>query len=164
MIVSILVAVDENNAIGKDNQLLWHLPIDLKRFKQLTSRHTVIMGRKTFDSIGKLLPNRKNIVVTRQENLTIPGCQIAHSLAKGLDFCKNDQQVFIIGGAEIYRQAIALCDTIFLTRVYHTFEADTYFPVIDFTDWIETQREEHLSDQKHAFAFSFITYVRKHAK
>src|SRR5471030_811486 len=123
MTVTIVVAISENHAIGKDNKLLWYLPNDLKHFKEITTGHTVIMGRKTYDSIGKPLPNRRNIVITRQADLRIQGCELVHSLQQAIDVCKNDDTIFIIGGAEIYRQAILLCDTIYLTRVYHQFEA-----------------------------------------
>jgi len=159
--LKILVAVDENNAIGKDNHLLCHLPDDLKRFKQLSTGHTVVMGRKTYDSIGKALPNRKNIVITRQVNLTIPGCEVVHSLKEALSHASNMEEIFIIGGAEIFNQAMALCDTIFLTRIHHQFEADTYFPEIDLTIWEEIKKEYHPKDEKHPFAFSFIHLKRK---
>ncbi len=158
--LNILVAADENNGIGKDNQLLWHLPGDLKHFKELSTGHAVIMGRKTFDSIGKPLPNRRNIVVTHQTGLKIQGCEVVHSLQEAIDICKNDDVVSIIGGAEIYRQAIALCDTIFLTRVHHRFEADTFFPEIDSAIWQEIEREDHPVDEKHEFAYSFLTYTK----
>ncbi len=158
--LNILVAADENNGIGKDNQLLWHLPGDLKHFKELSTGHAVIMGRKTFDSIGKPLPNRRNIVVTHQTGLKIQGCEVVHSLQEAIDICKNDDVVSIVGGAEIYRQAIALCDTIFLTRVHHRFEADTFFPEIDSAIWQEIEREDHPVDEKHEFAYSFLTYTK----
>ena len=159
--LKILVAADENNGIGKDNQLLWHLPADLKHFKQLSTGHTIIMGRKTYDSIGKPLPNRRNIVITRQPDLTIQGCEIVHSLQQALDTCKSEEDVFIIGGAEIFRQAIAQCDIMFLTRVHHQFEADTFFPEIDPTIWEEIERKDYPADAKHNFAYSFLVYRKK---
>jgi dihydrofolate reductase len=159
--LNILVAADENNGIGKDNQLLWYLPADLKLFKQLSSGHTVIMGRKTYDSIGKSLPNRRNIVVTRQVHLDIPGCEVAHSLQQAIAMCENDETTFIVGGAEIYRQAIAQCDRIFLTRVHHQFEADAFFPELDPTIWKEIERKDHPADAKHKFAYSFLVYSKK---
>lgn len=159
--LNILVAAAQNNAIGKDNRLLWHLPADLKHFKQLSLGHTVIMGRKTYDSIGKPLPNRRNIVVTRQSNLHIPGCEVVHSLQHALDACRNNGEIFIIGGGDIYRQAMDICDTIFITRVHHPFEADAYFPAIDLDIWVEKEREDHPADEKHDFAYSFMVYVKK---
>ena len=124
-----VVAIAKNNAIGKDNQLLWHLPKDLKHFKEITSGHTIIMGRKTYESVGKPLPNRRNIIITRQ-NITIEGCEVVNSIEDALKLCAGEDEVFIVGGAEIYKQAMALTDRIYLTIVHHEFEGDTYFPEI----------------------------------
>ena len=157
--ISIVVAIAANNAIGKDNQLLWRLPNDLKHFKQITSGHTIIMGRKTYDSVGKPLPNRRNIVITRQ-NINIDGCEVVKSLDSALALCADEPEVFIVGGAEIYKQAILLTDTIYLTIVHHNFEGDTYFPEIKADEWKETEREDHKPDEKHEFAYSFITLER----
>lgn len=118
MTVSIVVAIAENNAIGKNNELLWHLPTDLKHFKQLTSGHTIIMGRKTFDSIGKPLPNRRNIVITRSNSLEIPGAEVVNNIDQALALCTAEKEVFIVGGAEIYRQAMDKTDKIYLTTVH----------------------------------------------
>ena len=159
--ISILVAADQNNAIGKNNQLLWHLPADLKHFKQLSSGHTVIMGRKTYDSIGKPLPNRRNIVITRQTYIDIPGCEVVNSLEDAIALSSQDGHVFIIGGGEIYRQAMDVSDTIFITRVHHQFDADTYFPAIDAHTWVEKEREDHPADAKNLFAYSFFVYKRR---
>src|ERR1700744_5562864 len=116
MTVSIVVAISENHVIGKDNKLLWHLPADLKHFKEITSGHTVIMGRKTYESVGKPLPNRRNIIVTRQD-ITIAGCEVVNSIEAAIELCKTQNEVFIIGGAEIYKQAMHLTDRIYLTIV-----------------------------------------------
>nr|AIA17737.1 Dihydrofolate reductase [uncultured bacterium] len=159
MTISIVVAIAANNAIGKDNQLLWRLPNDLKHFKQITSGHTIIMGRKTYDSVGKPLPNRRNIVITRQ-NMNIEGCEVVNSLDAALALCANEPEVFIVGGAEIYKQAMPLTDTIYLTIVHQSFEGDTYFPEIKANEWIEIEREDHNPDEKHKFAYSFITLKR----
>lgn len=160
----IVVAADENNAIGKDNQLLWHLPIDLKFFKQITTGHTVIMGRKTYDSVGKPLLNRRNIVISRQANLQIPGCEVVSSVQQAIELTseqdRNDQDIFIVGGAEIYRQTLSLCDRIYLTRVHHRFDADTHFPELDANIWKLISREDHPQDQKHKYAFSFLVYEK----
>lgn len=161
--LTIIVATGEDNAIGKDNDLIWHLSNDLKRFKSLTSGHHIIMGRKTFESFPKPLPNRTHIVITRQDNYKVPdGVIVVNSLEDAIDAAKSDTQPFIIGGGEIYKQSINLVDKIELTRVHETFEgADTFFPEIDTTTWKEIDRERHEKDEKHNHAFSFITYVRQ---
>jgi len=160
MNINIVVAIAANNAIGKNNELLWHLPKDLKHFKKLTTGHTVIMGRKTFDSVGKPLPNRRNIVVTRQ-NIQIKGCEVVNSLEAALELTNHELEVDIVGGAEIYKQAMPLTNFIYLTIVHQDFEADTFFPEIDYTQWQEMSREDHQTDEKHAFPFSFITLKRR---
>lgn len=160
MTVSAIVAIGENNAIGKNNQLLWHLPADLKHFKNKTAGHTIIMGRKTFDSVGKPLPNRRNIVVTRQ-NIEIPGCEVVKSIDEALELCKGEEEVFIGGGAEIYKLAMDKTDRIYLTIVHKIFDADTFFPEIDFIQWIETEHEDHQPDEKNNLAYSFITLERR---
>ncbi|RKR85248.1 dihydrofolate reductase [Mucilaginibacter gracilis] len=159
MYITIVVAIASNYAIGKNNQLLWHLPKDLKHFKDITAGGTVIMGRKTFDSVGKPLPKRRNIIITRQ-NITIDGCEVVNSLDAAIALCKDEQEVFIVGGAEIYRQAMHICNRIYLTIVHHAFDADTFFPEIAYKEWKETEREDHETDEKHAFSYSFITLVR----
>ncbi|WGQ08835.1 dihydrofolate reductase [Pedobacter gandavensis] len=161
MIVSIVVAVAEDNAIGKDNQLLWHLPADLKHFKDITSGHTIIMGRKTYDSIGRPLPNRRNIVITRNTGLELPGTEITNSLEEALALCEGTEEVFIIGGAELYKHALAATNRIYLTRVHQTYEADTFFPEIDLEEWTELSKEKHLPDEKNKVAYTFSTLERK---
>ena len=158
--ISIIVAIAENHAIGKDNKLLWYLPNDLKHFKTITSGHTVIMGRKTYDSVGKPLPNRRNIVITRKQ-LDIPGCEVVNSLEQAIELCKTEHEVFIVGGAEIYRQAMALTNKIYLTIVHQTFEGDTYFPDIEENIWVETEREDYQPDEKNKLPYSFITLDRR---
>jgi dihydrofolate reductase len=158
--ISIVVAIAQNNAIGKNNQLLWHLPADLKHFKQITSGHTVIMGRKTYDSIGKPLPNRRNIVITRQP-LRLEGCEVASSLNEALELCKEEAETFLIGGAQIYEQALLITHRIYLTEVHQEFEADTFFPVIKPADWKETTRENFEPNEKNPFSYSFITLERR---
>lgn len=160
MIVSAIVAVSTNNAIGKNNQLLWHLPADLKHFKQITTGHTVIMGRKTFDSVGKPLPNRRNIIVTRQ-TIQIEGCEVVSSVEAALALCASEEEVFIVGGAEIYRLAMPLTNRIYLTRVHKDFEADTFFPEIDENDWKITSQEDFDADEKNNIPYSYITLDRR---
>ena len=159
---TIIVAVAENNAIGKDNQLLWHLSDDLKRFKSLTSGHHIIMGRKTFESFPKPLPNRTHVVITKQEDYKVPhGIIVVNSLKDALDVAKEDNQPFIIGGGEIYNQSLEVANKIELTRVHHNFEADTFFPKIDNSIWKETSNVYHKKDAKNEFDYSFISYTRK---
>ena len=160
--VTLLVAAGEDNAIGKDNDLIWHLSDDLKRFKSLTNGHHIIMGRKTFESFPKPLPNRTHIVITRQDNYQVPeGVIVVNNLEDAFDAARNDKQPFIIGGGEIYKQAMPFADKIELTRVHESFEnADTFFPEIDKSVWKETNKTFHDKDDKHPYAFSFITYER----
>lgn len=161
MIVSIIVAIAENNAIGKGNQLLWRMPADLKHFKNATTGHTVIMGRKTFDSVGKPLPNRRNIVITRNSDLKIDGVEVVNTLEKAIALCDQDEEVFIVGGAEIYKMAMSLTDKIYLTVIHGVFDADTFFPVIDPELWQETEVVDNTADEKNPFDYTFSTLVRK---
>ncbi|MDQ7948587.1 MAG: dihydrofolate reductase [Pedobacter sp.] len=161
MKTSIIVAIAENHAIGKDNQLLWHLPADLKHFKVLTTGHPIIMGRKTYDSIGKPLPNRRNIVVTRQHGLEIDGVEVVNSLNDALSLCRDEMETFIIGGAEIYKSALDKTDRIYLTTVHATYEADAFFPALDLANWQEIEQEHHQADEKNAVAYTFSTLERK---
>ena len=159
--LTLIAAAGEHNGIGKNNQLIWHLSDDLKRFKSLTKNHCMIMGRKTFESFDKPLPNRTHIVITRQKNYEVPeGVIVVDNLDDALDFAKNDNQPFIIGGGEIYKLAMPYADKIELTRVHASFDADTFFPKIDPALWKETQNTFHDKDDKHSYAFSFITYSR----
>jgi len=159
--LTLIVAAGENDAIGKDNQLIWHLSDDLKRFKSLTSGHTIIMGRKTFETFPKPLPNRKHIVISRQQNYKVPdGVIVVNNLEDAIDAAKGDAQPFIIGGGEIYKQAMPYARKIELTRVHETFDADTFFPRINRSTWIEIDKSFHPKDVDHEYAFSFITYKR----
>ncbi|RZK44166.1 MAG: dihydrofolate reductase [Pedobacter sp.] len=158
--ISIVVAISENNAIGKNNELLWHLPADLKHFKNITTGHTIIMGRKTFDSIGKPLPNRKNIVITRNTDLKVEGIDFVNSLEEALKLCGSDEESFIIGGAEIYKQALPLTSRIYLTKVHENFEADTFFPEIPEHLWKEIESITHEADDKNKYTYTFSTLER----
>ncbi|MFI1771930.1 dihydrofolate reductase [Thalassobellus citreus] len=160
--LTIIVAAAENDAIGKGNKLIWHLSDDLKRFKALTNGHHIIMGRKTFESFPKPLPNRTHVVITRQTDYKVPeGVIVVNSLEAAIDVTKNELQPFIIGGGEIYKQAMHIATKIELTRVHENFEADTFFPKIDTTIWKETANKFHKKDEKHDYEFSFLTYERK---
>ena len=160
VILSLVVAVSKNNVIGSDNGLLWQMPADLKHFKAVTIGSTVIMGRKTYESIGKPLPGRRNIVVTRQQGYKADGCDVASSLQDAVDLCQKEQEVFIIGGGEIYKQAIHAADKIYLTRIAADFVGDTFFPVINFSDWRLTKYLKHHSDAKNPYDYSFSEYER----
>mgnify|MGYP002629628159 FL=1 len=158
--ITIIAAIAENKALGKGNQLIWHLPADLKRFKKVTANHHVIMGRKTFESLGKPLPNRANIIITRNNSFQAEGCLIVNSLQQAIEVSKEDKNPYILGGAEIYTQAIEIADKLDLTFVHHHFEADAFFPEIDKKIWKETSRQDFKADEKNNYDFSFVTYIR----
>lgn len=160
MIIAI-AAIGMNNELGKDNQLIWHLPNDFKRFKTLTTGHYIIMGRKTFESFPKPLPNRTHVIITRQKNFTAENCIVVDSLKKAIAICPKDEDVYVIGGGEIYNQSIDFADKLEITKVFHSFEADTFFPEIDITKWKLVSEEFHAKDEKHAYDFCFQTYVSK---
>ncbi|MEN9918072.1 MAG: hypothetical protein RL662_508 [Bacteroidota bacterium] len=162
-LVSIIVAVDTNHAIGKDNQLLCHLPNDLKHFKSITQGHTVIMGRKTFESLPNgALPNRRNIVLSRNNKSKIEGCEMFNDIHKAIHECSNDDEIFVIGGAELYKKTIGITNKLYITHIDQAFEgADSFFPLIDLNLWTQTERIDNTSDDKNLYAHSFITYIRK---
>ncbi len=161
MKISIIVAVANNYAIGKDNKLLCHLPADLKHFKLITSGQAVIMGKNTFLSLPNgALPNRKNIVITDNRSDTFASCTTVFSIEDALKVCEKDEEVFIIGGASIYRQFMPIADYLYITYIHHDFEADTFFPVIDSDIWQETLRVKNDADEKNKFSFSFVNYKR----
>ena len=159
--ITLIAAAAENNALGKDNQLVWHLPDDFKRFKQITSGHYIIMGRKTFESFPKPLPNRTHVIITRQKEYAFEGCIIVNSIADAIKVCPKNEEVFVIGGAEIYHQSINFADKIELTRVHANFEADAFFPEINPMNWELVFEENHRKDDKHNFDFTFQTFVKK---
>ena len=161
--VSFVVAVAENGVIGREGELPWgRLPADLQHFKRLTLGHPVVMGRKTFDSLGRALPKRPNLVVTRQADWSAPNCETLGSVLAGLTRAQElDEEVFVIGGGEIYREALPAADVVYLTEVHHAFEGDAYFPTLSPTDWREETRERHEPDEQHAYAFSFVTMRRR---
>ena len=161
--ITIIAAIANNNALGKDNDLIWHLPADLKRFKKVTSGHHIIMGRNTFESIGKPLPNRTTVIITRDSEYQAPGCVIVNSIENAIEVAKNDTQIFIIGGAQIYKQTIAssLVDQLDITKIHESFEADVFFPEIDKTIWKEVAREDFKADEKNKFDYSFISYKKE---
>ncbi len=161
--ITIIAAIGQNNELGKGNDLIWHLPADLKRFKKVTSGHHIIMGRNTFDSIGKPLPNRTTIIITRNKAYNQEGCLVANSIEEAIELAKDDPHIYIIGGAQIYQQALAtnLIDQLDITYVHESFDADVYFPVIDMNVWEEVSREDFNADQKNKYDFSFVSYKRR---
>lgn len=162
MLKSIIVAKAQNNAIGKDNQLLWRLPQDMKHFKQTTMGHHMIMGRKTFESIGKPLPGRELIVVTRNPDYNVSGCKTVGSIEEALAWAgqAGETEVLIAGGEEIYRATLPLADKIYLTEVKAVLEGDTFFPELDQNEWAEIQRTVHPADERHAYAYDFVELMR----
>ncbi len=158
--ISIIVAAAENGVIGSDNRLPWHLPDDLKRFKALSLGKPVVMGRRTFESIGRALPGRINIVVSRQPGLAIEGVIVVPSLDAALAAADTAREVVVIGGAEIFRLALPRTDTIHLTRVHARVAGDVHFPEIDPAKWREAAVEHHAADERHQYAFSFVTLQR----
>ena len=159
MRINIIAAVDRNRAIGKENKLLYWLPNDLKRFKLLTTGHTIVMGRKTFESLPKgALPNRRNVVVSRSV-AELPGCDVYPSIDEALKSCSAQEDVYIIGGESVYRQALPFADRLCLTEIDDTpAKADAFFP--DYSSWKEICREEHVSNKKHAFNYAFVDYIK----
>lgn len=161
--LSIIVAVAENGVIGKDNKLLWRLSDDLKNFKRLTTNHAIIMGRKTFDSIGRALPNRINIVISRSKTLKIEGCEVVNSIEAATEIAaklSDANEVFIIGGDTIYRQTLPLAATIYYTKVYATMDGDAFFPALG-SEWQETERTAFTANEKNEFNFDVITFKKK---
>jgi dihydrofolate reductase len=158
---SIIVAMARNRVIGVDNTLPWHLPADLKHFKELTMGHHIVMGRKTYESIGKPLPGRTSIVITRNVNNVVPGVIVVNSLEAAIAACGNDEEIFVIGGAELYRQAIALADRIYLTEIDADISGDAHFTELDHRLWKEVVRDSHVADEKNRYSYHFVIYDRK---
>src|SRR5690606_39107227 len=159
--VTMIAAAGENNAHGKDNDLVWHLPQDYRRFKALTTGHYIIMGRKTFESFPQPLPNRTHVVITRQKDYERKGAVVVHSLKDALEIAQEDPQPFIIGGGEIFDLGMEITEKIELTRVHAEFEADAFFPDLDQDQWDLVSSEYHGKDAKHNYDFTFLTYVRR---
>jgi dihydrofolate reductase len=158
--VSLVVAAARNNVIGKGNALPWDLPNDLKHFREVTSGHTVIMGRKTFESIGRPLPKRRNIVITRQEDYKPEGVEVVGSLEAAITAVPTGEEAFVIGGGEIFKQALPLADRVYLTRVEADVEGDAFFPVLEQSEWRETARQEGTVDEKNALPHTFLVFDR----
>lgn len=159
--LTMIAAAAENNALGKNNDLVWHLPDDFKRFKRLTSGHHIIMGRKTFESFPKLLPNRTHVIITRQKDYKPKDTIVVSSLEEAIKVSKLDEQPFIIGGGEIYKMGMEEATKIELTRVHGEFDADTFFPEINEEQWELVKEQFHEKDEKHDYAFTYLTYEKK---
>lgn len=161
--LSIIVAISDNNVIGKDNKLIWHLPEDLKRFREITTGHTIIMGRKTFESLGRVLPNRKHIVLTRDKSYQVDNenVEIVNDIERLEEYINPEEENFVIGGAIIYSQLMPKVDKMYITKIHEKFEGDAYFPVINEEEWKETERYQGIKDDKNIYDYEFITYVRK---
>jgi len=157
--LSMIVAVAHDGVIGVNNTLPWHLPEDLKRFRALTMGHHIIMGRKTYDSLGRLLPGRTTVIVTRNENYKVEGALVAHSLEAAIALCENDEEVFLIGGAELYQAGLKLAHKLYITEIELDVVGDSFFPKLVSTEWQETEREAHTSEK--GLKFSYVTYLRK---
>lgn len=165
MTISMIAALAENNVIGKNNDLPWHLPDDMKYFMQTTKGHFVIMGRKNYQSIPEKfrpLPNRTNIVVTSQAHFEAPGCLIVNSLDKAIELCikANQKEIFLIGGSSIYKEGLKLANKLYLTEIHAEIDGDVFFPTLNKSDWIETSRIPHPNDERHKYAFDFVVYER----
>ncbi|WP_166922890.1 dihydrofolate reductase [Flavobacterium poyangense] len=158
--IIMIAAVAENNALGKNNELIWHLPNDFKRFKALTTNHHIIMGRKTFESLPKPLPNRTHVVITRQENYQPEGCIVVKSIEEAIAKCPTNEDSFVIGGGEIYTLAMPFADVLEITRVHHSFEADTFFPDIKKEEWQLVESEANEKDEKHLYDYTYETFVK----
>ncbi len=166
MEIAMIAAVAKNGVIGKDNDLVWSLPDDMKYFMNTTKNHFIILGRKNYESLPpkfRPLPNRTNVVITRQPAFKLNNALVVHSLEEAIELCKkkNQEKVFIIGGGQIYKQALSLTDTLYITEINHAFEGDTFFPNYNKSDWEEISRVAHPTDERHAYSFDFVVYKRK---
>ncbi|RHW42271.1 dihydrofolate reductase [Neobacillus notoginsengisoli] len=160
--ISFIWAMDKNRVIGKENQLPWHLPEDLKFFKTSTMGHPIAMGRKTHDSIGRILPGRENIIITRNKDYTCEGCTVFYSTEDFVDFCKKkDEEVFVIGGAEIFREMFPFADKLYITYINEEFEGDTFFPEFDLSEWELLCSEKGIRNEKNPYGYEFRIYERK---
>ncbi|KOR79280.1 dihydrofolate reductase [Bacillus sp. FJAT-21352] len=160
--ISLIVAMDQNRVIGKNNKLPWHLPSDLQYFKKVTMGHPIVMGRKTFESIGRVLPGRENVIVTRNQEFKAEGCVVLHDIAQIKMFADNhEEEVFVIGGAEIFKEILPFTDRLYITEIHETFEGDTFFPEIDENEWDEISSNPGSIDEKNRFAHDFIILQKK---
>lgn len=160
MKVSLIVAMDKNRVIGKDNDIPWRIPKDWQYVKKTTKDHPIIIGRKNLESIGRVLPERRNIVLTRDKNFTFKGCEIAHSIEEVFKLCKNEREIFIFGGEQIYRMFLPYVDKMYITKIDSEFEGDTFFPEVNFNEWKEVSVEKGITDEKNLYTYFFHVYQR----
>lgn len=161
MKISIVAAIAKNRVIGKNNRLPWRLPRDMQHFREVTTGKPVIMGRKTFESIGKALPGRKNIILTRDSNFRAEGCVVVHSVEEALAAAEGTQEIMVIGGAEIYKAFLPRAERMYLTEIHADFEGDTYFPEYDPDEWQEKERQDFPADTENPYQYSFVVFERK---
>ncbi|QPA31467.1 DfrD/DfrG/DfrK family trimethoprim-resistant dihydrofolate reductase [Thermaerobacillus caldiproteolyticus] len=161
MNISLIVAMDKNRVIGKDNDIPWRLPKDWQYVKKTTMGHPIIVGRKNFESIGRVLPGRKNIVLTRDTDFTFEGCEIAHSIEDVFELCKNEKEIFIFGGEQIYKLFLPYVNKMYITRIHHEFEGDAFFPEANFDEWKEVSVEKGITNDKNPYIYYFHVYERK---
>ncbi|GGB60886.1 dihydrofolate reductase [Fictibacillus barbaricus] len=161
MNVSLIAAMDENRVIGKDNDLPWRLPRDWQYVKHLTMGKPIILGRKNFESIGKALPGRKNIVLTRDRDFYAESCKVVHSMEEALSACTDEDEVIIFGGEQIYKMFLPLVTKMFITRIHHAFEGDTFFPDVNYNEWSEISKEKGITDEKNPYSYTFYVYEKK---
>ncbi|KPJ67701.1 MAG: hypothetical protein AMJ43_03440 [Coxiella sp. DG_40] len=164
MQISIIAGMADDRLIGVDNRLPWHLSADLRRFKAITMGKPIVMGRKTHESIGKPLPGRRNIVISRDEDFKSAGCEVYHSLQEAFEALKESEEVMIIGGAEIYKQTLPLANKMYLTFIHHHFEGDKYFPKWNAEEWREVEHADYPADEKNPYPYSFVTLERKNSR
>ena len=158
--ISIIVAMDTNRVIGKDNQMPWHMPADLRHFKEMTMGKPIVMGRKTYDSIGRPLPGRRNVIITRQQDLKIEGVEIVHSLPEALKLLTAEPEIMIIGGGQVFNEALPLATRLYFTIIEHEFAGDTYFPAWEKSDWQLIEQEAHPADEKNPYPYQFAVFQR----
>lgn len=161
MIVSIIVAMDLNRVIGKDNKLPWRLPAELQYVKKTTMGHPIIMGRKNYESIGRPLPGRRNIIVTRDSSYSVEGCEIAHSVEEVFKLCEGEEEIFIFGGEQIYKLFMPYTEKLYITKIHHEFEGDTFFPEIDYSLWNEVSVEKGIRNEKNPYEYEYYVYEKK---
>ena len=161
--ISFLVAVDKNRVMGIDNRLPWRLPADVKFFKEVTMGHPIVMGRKTYDSIGKPLPGRENIILTRNVDYQPEGCTVIHTVEELIQYMKNkNDEVFVIGGAQLFKEIFPVADRLYITEIHHEFEGDTFFPEFEESEWTLSSSEKGIKDEKNPYDYYFNVYDRKH--
>jgi dihydrofolate reductase len=161
MRIAAIFAMSENRVIGKNNELPWHLPADMRHFKELTLGKPILLGRKTYESIGRALPGRCNVVVTRDVNFQAPGCVVANSLETALSAADYSDEIMVIGGAVLYQHLLPRTHRLYMTMIHHVFDGDAFFPELDMNEWREIERHDHAADQENKYSYSFITLDRK---